>query len=72
MMTGWKTWLSGLGLIATGLFAAIQAIVDLLGGGTGTGLQEAILTIASGLAVLGIGHKLEKAGLVTQKNSTKK
>jgi hypothetical protein len=67
MMTGWKTWLSGLALIVTGLFAAIQGIVDLLSGGTGEGLQAAIMTIASGLAVLGIGHKVEKAGIILKK-----
>ena len=50
MMTGWKTWVAGLGAI-------IYGAVLIIGGHT----EQGITLILSGLAALGIGHKIEKA-----------
>jgi len=49
-MTGWKTWLAAGGTAALG-------VVSMCNGDTFTGLQQ----IAAALALVGIGHKIEKA-----------
>ena len=50
MFSGFKTYIAGVGLIALGVYQMTQ-------GDYQTGMQ----TIAAGLAVFGVGHKLEKA-----------
>ena len=58
-MTGWKTKLGGAGMIMAGLGAVIAGFVaepmngEMIVGG--------IALISSGIAALGIGHKIEKA-----------
>lgn len=54
-MGGWKTWAGGLSLIFSGIALALKEITD----GTFE-FQEAIMLIGNGLAVIGIGHKIEK------------
>ena len=57
MMTGWKTWASGIASILSGIVAILLAIT-----GEGDGdLMAGISLIIAGLAILGIGHKVEKA-----------
>jgi hypothetical protein len=50
MMRGWKTWVAVAGL-------ALLAAVDLSNGDTEAALEKA----AGALALVGIGHKVEKA-----------
>jgi hypothetical protein len=50
MMQGWKTWLAVFGMTALG-------VVDVVNGQAETGIQK----IVAALALLGIGHKIEKA-----------
>lgn len=59
-MGGWKTWLAGLGLIATGLGMCIAAVLsDPI---DGEKLSKGIGMIGMGLGMIGLGHKLEKNG----------
>jgi len=48
-MKGWKTLTGGLGFIFVGVY-------NFVNGDTSTGLQN----ILTGLAILGLGHKLDK------------
>ena len=52
MMTGWKTWLAGLGSIIWGIAGFIAGVHD---------IETMVAFILSGLAALGIGHKIEKS-----------
>lgn len=54
-MKGWKTLMAGVGLICTGLGLIAKEIVE----GTWN-LQTGVTTLLSGLAVIGLGHKLDK------------
>lgn len=56
-MKGWKTWAAGIGTILLGIS---QGALSLAGQGYGD-LQTAIQTIMAGLAIIGIGHKIEKS-----------
>lgn len=58
-MKGWKTWVGGLGSILTG-----GAIVSggLLNNFDLDTITKGIVAILAGFSVLGIGHKIEKAG----------
>ena len=58
-MKGWKTWAGGAGLIFTGIGVILKGFSE----GTFDGMTEGIGLISSGLAVIGIGHKIEKAAL---------
>jgi len=57
-MTGWKTWVAAIGLIASGVgmiatgFVADPMDFELIVAGWGS--------IMAGLALVGIGHKIEK------------
>ena len=57
-MTGWKTWTAAIGLIASGVgmiltgFASDPINFELIAAGWGS--------IMAGLALVGIGHKIEK------------
>ena len=51
MMQGWKTWLSGIGAIVYG-------VILIIGGHA----EQGVTLILSGLGIIGIGHKIEKAG----------
>lgn len=55
-MSGWKTWAAGIGMILAGLGQVGMA----LGGGDGD-MNSGVQTILAGLAIIGIGHKVEKA-----------
>lgn len=49
-MTGWKTWLAAICTAGLG-------VVSIMNGEIETGLQQ----IAAGIALVGIGHKLDKS-----------
>ena len=51
-MKGWKTWLAALGFAALGAAQIVQG--DVMGG---------VQRIVEGLAVVGLGHKLEKGAV---------
>ena len=57
-MKGWKTLAAGIGTIMLGLS---QLAMTFTGNGD-TDMQTAVGTVLAGLAILGIGHKIEKAG----------
>jgi drug/metabolite transporter (DMT)-like permease len=50
MMRGWKTWLGSIIIIGAGIYLIVTGQADI-----GAPL------IGQGLAVIGIGHKIEKA-----------
>jgi len=54
MMRGWKTWIAGILSIAYG---AIGWLVDL------HGPDSAWQFVIQGLAIIGLGHKLEKSAV---------
>ena len=56
-MTGWKTKLGCAVVILSGLAMAIQAFLD----GDWNKVQIGLVGVGTGLAGLGIGHKIEKA-----------
>ena len=58
-LTGWKTYTAGAGAILTGL-GMIAAAVSKEGGFSFDNLQAGIQTVLAGLAVVGIGHKLDR------------
>lgn len=62
-MQGWKTWAGGLSLILAGLGQIIGSM-DFETFTFGEGLNAGILMIGNGLAVIGIGHKVEKGTVV--------
>lgn len=51
-MAGWKTWLAAAGL-------GILGAVDLIEGD----LEAALTKLSAALGLIGIGHKIQKAGL---------
>lgn len=51
MMGGWKTW-------AAAIFTAGLGVLSIINGDVATGAQQ----IAGAVAMIGIGHKIEKAG----------
>ena len=57
-MRGWKTWAAGIGTILLGLS---QVALALGSPEAGTTINGGVQTVLAGLAVIGIGHKLEKA-----------
>ena len=61
-MKGWKTKVGGIGSIASGVVLIAQALVVAEGSVDFSRIQEGIVLIVAGFAVLGIGHKIEKAG----------
>lgn len=50
-MTGWKTWTAGIGMIVWGVTGAIAGMHT---------PDEAASICLQGVAVLGLGHKLDK------------
>ena len=58
MMTGWKTWAAGIASILSGVVLILNAVIG--EGGEG-GIMEGVSLIIAGLAILGIGHKIEKS-----------
>ena len=56
-MSGWKTWAAGIGMILAGI---AQGLMSISGQGEGD-ITSAIQTVTAGLAVIGIGHKIDKA-----------
>lgn len=65
-MTGWKTKFAGLGMIFTGAGTVLTAILPVfagdLSGVNWDTVQGGIAMIGMGLGIIGIGHKIEKAG----------
>jgi hypothetical protein len=56
-MRGWKTWAGGIGMIVSGVGTLLMAFT----GQADADLQSALSLITGGLAVIGLGHKIEKA-----------
>lgn len=54
-MGGWKTWASGIASILSGVVVIINSVL-----GEGGEIMEGVALIIAGLAILGIGHKIEK------------
>jgi len=50
MMKGWKTWLAVAGLSALGVYDIVNGDLD-----------QAMIKLTNALALIGIGHKIEKA-----------
>ena len=50
-MTGWKTWVAGLGMIGYGIGGAVAGMHT---------PDQAMQICLQGMAVLGLGHKLDK------------
>lgn len=60
-MEGWKTKVGAIGSIASGVVLICQALVTIEDGQINFDrIQEGVVLIAAGLAVWGIGHKIEK------------
>lgn len=58
---GWKTKAAAVGAILGGVSIIIKSVIDL----DFSGVEAGYAMIISGLAVLGIGHKLDKAKQAT-------
>lgn len=64
-MSGWKTKVGGIGMIASGVAGLANAVVNDF---DPVAIKESVLLIVAGvtafggLAAIGIGHKIEKAG----------
>ena len=59
-MGGWKTWAAGLLSITTGITAILKEVAN---GTFDFGhIQAGIMMISTGLAAIGLGHKIEKNG----------
>lgn len=56
-MKGWKTKLAGLSAIIGGVGLVVKSVSE----GDFAGVKEGVMAVIAGLAVLGIGHKIEKA-----------
>lgn len=60
-MSGWKSKAAGIGAILGGLALVIKGVVaDSL---DFQSIKEGIAAVIAGLGVLGVAHKIEKAGL---------
>ena len=59
MMRGWKTWVAAIGAAATGVSMIAAGVVaepvnpDMI--------WQGVMTISGALAIVGIGHKIEKS-----------
>ena len=58
-MSGWKTWAAGIGTILLGVS---QIVLALTKPEAGTSMEAGLQTVLAGLAIIGIGAKIEKAG----------
>ena len=57
-MSGYKTWIAGIGTILLGVS---QVAMALGAPEAGTSINGGVQTVLAGLAILGLGHKIEKA-----------
>ena len=57
-MSGWKTWTAGIGTILLGVGQVALAVSN---PEAGTDVSTGVHTVLGGLAIIGIGHKIEKA-----------
>ena len=57
-MSGYKTWIAGIGTILLGVS---QVAMALGAPAAGTSINGGVQTVLAGLAILGLGHKIEKA-----------
>lgn len=64
-MTGWKTWAAGIGTIIAGVGQCLTSI-NWENFSIGEGFNQGVVTIGIGLGMIGIGHKVEKAGNANQ------
>ena len=58
MMGGWKTWAAGLGAIFSGLGLIAKTVATEI---DPQKIWEGFQMVLAGLAIIGIGHKIEKA-----------
>ena len=58
-MTGWKSKLGGIGGILTGAAMIVSGVLDNFNLDT---IQKGALILFGGFSVLGVAHKIEKAG----------
>lgn len=58
-MKGWKTWIAGLGAIATGIGEIVAGLIS--DPFDSQKIVEGFTIISGGFAVIGIGHKIEKS-----------
>ena len=58
IMSGWKTWAAGIGMILGGAALIVKQIAD--GTFSFASMGEGFTMIMGGLGLLGIGHKVEK------------
>lgn len=60
-MSGWKTWAAGIGMILFGLGMVGKGIAaDPV---SQDDIKAGAESVLAGLAILGIGHKIEKSGV---------
>lgn len=57
-MTGWKTWVGGIGGILAGLALIADGVVNNF---DFSKISQGVLAVSAGFAAIGIGHKIEKA-----------
>lgn len=64
-MSGWKTKVAATGSILMGLGTMISGVVDFFDGVPTAveKVQSGFFMVTGGLALIGIGHKIEKAGM---------
>ena len=58
-MGGYKTWIAAIGTILTGL-GMISACLTKEGGFSFENIQGGVQTVLAGLALVGVGHKLDR------------
>jgi len=67
MISGWKTLSAGATLILTGLVEIISGLSGLPETIDWEAIKEGATLFGSGLAAIGIGHKVDKSGIVNVK-----
>lgn len=69
-MSGWKTWVAGIGGILAGLGVVAAGVVH-DGGIDWTAVQNGGAAVLAGFGVLGLGHKLDKNTDAVKENTEK-
>lgn len=60
-MSGWKTWAAGLGAVLGGAALVLKGVAG--DSFDFESIKQGVAAIIAGLGIIGIGHKVEKAGL---------
>ena len=63
IMRGWKTWTGAAVLVLTGVakvVGAVQNFPDV----NGADLKDGLEIVGAAIAIVGIGHKIDKSGIV--------